>query len=397
MARNWGFSPVKDPAFFASYNSVDWKRAAAVAKELYDKGYPVWYDAGLEAGTKKWNAQISSNIEQSYALIIFITKGLFERKESYVTIEYEEAKALGKVIIPVFLDDIELKDVDPQYRSYLIEWRKLHGVNGVGKDTKEIAEQLVSVIEEDERIEYIKISDANVLSAKNQILWQSIRRRIITETVVIALCVLTFIFLFLCSSTSYAGFYLNTGLFCIPAIIVFMIALVKNIVILRKGKCDFRIMYIRNNQIHYLFKSNRTFASFPNLLILLYQWYFILEWPFYYRFDGNIDGLESILTKLTGYLLLFCLLYSAIYRLIWKKCRFTEQMSKCVKICGCLSGFYILSTELFGLYRLIHEIGKYLYTATDYVPFVISTIFCILYPLLYVSQVGIISDIRKFD
>ena len=133
MAEYWGFEQVDcDGLIFTSYNSLDWRRVAPIALELRKLGVPVWYDYGLEAGTRGWRTQISVHIEKAAALVIFVTKGIFERKESYVIEEYEEAKALGIPVLPVFLDNVTdggyFRTIDPQYRSYVMEWNRQQGI-----------------------------------------------------------------------------------------------------------------------------------------------------------------------------------------------------------------------------------------------------------------------------
>lgn len=146
MANNWGFIPKEGKSYFISYNSLDWQRIAPIASELVTMGYPVWYDLGLHAGTTTWREQISRHIDDAYAVILFVTKGIFDREQSYVINEYEEAKGIDKVVIPVFLDDIMLRDVMPKYRSYVPEWNGLQGVKSTNEDACVIACRIAEVI-----------------------------------------------------------------------------------------------------------------------------------------------------------------------------------------------------------------------------------------------------------
>jgi len=146
MAENWGFSPCEGNAFFVSYNSHDWRIVAPIANELASMGYPVWYDYGLEAGTSTWREQISIHIDRAHAVILFITNGIFLRDSSYVINEYREAKQIGKVVIPVFLDAIELRNIEPKYRSYVTEGEDLQGVMGVNYDAAGTAKCIADAI-----------------------------------------------------------------------------------------------------------------------------------------------------------------------------------------------------------------------------------------------------------
>ncbi len=154
MGEYWGFDPCEGGAFFTSYNSLDWRRVAPIALELRKMGFPVWYDYGLEAGTSTWREQISIHIDCAHAVLLFVTKGIFERKESYVINEYEEAKEVGKVVVPVFLDTIELINIDPKYRSYVPEWKRLQCVMGVGLDAGAIARAIAGRINESKEIKF---------------------------------------------------------------------------------------------------------------------------------------------------------------------------------------------------------------------------------------------------
>lgn len=154
MAEYWGFDPVEGNAFFTSYNSREGQRVSPIVKELFNLGYPVWYDYGLEAGTRAWRTQISMHIDSALAVVLFVTKGIFERDKSYVITEYNEATDLEKVVIPVFLDEIRLKDVDPKYRSYVTEWEDLQGVKGIGKDNAAIAREIAEKINRSNQIAF---------------------------------------------------------------------------------------------------------------------------------------------------------------------------------------------------------------------------------------------------
>lgn len=100
MAEFWGFDQIdRKGLVFTSYNSLDWRRVAPIALEMRKLGVPVWYDYGLEAGTDAWRTQISIHsihIEKASTLVIFVTKGIFERENSYVIKEYREANILAR-------------------------------------------------------------------------------------------------------------------------------------------------------------------------------------------------------------------------------------------------------------------------------------------------------------
>ena len=104
MATDFGFAPTKGgKRYFISYNTEDKDRVGKIAKELYIMGLPIWYDYLLEPG-EEWKKQIAENLQSCEAVIMFISSGIFVKKESYVRKEYDMAKFFDKKIYPVMLD-----------------------------------------------------------------------------------------------------------------------------------------------------------------------------------------------------------------------------------------------------------------------------------------------------
>lgn len=112
MARDFGFMPAEGPDYyFVSYNSEDADRVAAVARNLADKGVPLWYDCGLAYG-EKWEEQITEKIACAKAVILFFTRGILHKTDSYVKKEYRIAtKLFDRMVYVVMLDDVQDADV----------------------------------------------------------------------------------------------------------------------------------------------------------------------------------------------------------------------------------------------------------------------------------------------
>ena len=92
MSRNFGFEPTEtQPYYFISYNSEDFARVGAIAREMHSRGIPMWYDRGLIAG-EEWERQIAEKIRDCHEVIMFVTKNLLSRNDSYVVTEYDLAK-----------------------------------------------------------------------------------------------------------------------------------------------------------------------------------------------------------------------------------------------------------------------------------------------------------------
>ena len=112
MSCYLGFEPTDRPNYyFVSYNSEDIERISPIAKSVFHAGVPLWYDFGLEYG-EKWETQISGEIMNSQAILLFFTKGILMKQNSYVRKEYEMAtKFFGRKVFVVMMDKIENKDV----------------------------------------------------------------------------------------------------------------------------------------------------------------------------------------------------------------------------------------------------------------------------------------------
>ena len=128
MAHYFGFEPVEQPgSYFISYNSEDADRVAPIAKELHDRGVPVWYDRGLTSG-ELWERQLADHIESCEAVILFITKKLLQRKIErnkvpYVRLEYNLATVTyNKTVYIAILDDIDHRDV---IKDHQLWWQQI--------------------------------------------------------------------------------------------------------------------------------------------------------------------------------------------------------------------------------------------------------------------------------
>jgi len=110
MARDLGFEPsnAEHGYYFISYNSEDFERVGAIAAELNAAGVKLWYDRGLEYGSRGWKEQISEKIAGCEGLLFFYTHGMIQKEHSGAKEEYDAAHTANKddkvYIIP--LDDM---------------------------------------------------------------------------------------------------------------------------------------------------------------------------------------------------------------------------------------------------------------------------------------------------
>lgn len=108
MSKYLGFDPTEKPDyFFVSYNSEDKNKVGKIASQLFHANMPLWYDHGLEYG-EKWEGQIVEKIKKSQAVILFFTKGILKKTNSFVRKEYDIAtNYLDKKVYVVMMDKIE--------------------------------------------------------------------------------------------------------------------------------------------------------------------------------------------------------------------------------------------------------------------------------------------------
>lgn len=130
MARNLGV-PYTDekPYYFVSYNSEDESTVAKYAKEMSKLNIPMWYDNGLKVG-EEWEVEIAAKIENCQAVIMFLSKRIFEKESSYVHKEFELATEYSmKKVYVMMLDEIVKPDVPVRFRGWWTSVSRLHCIN----------------------------------------------------------------------------------------------------------------------------------------------------------------------------------------------------------------------------------------------------------------------------
>lgn len=119
MSSYLGFQPTTRPGyFFVSYNTQDAERIAPIVTTLFHDGVPLWYDYGIEYG-EKWAPQITEKLSGAQAVLLFFTKGILAKENSYVRKEYRMAKEfLNKKVYIVLVDEIGNSDVP----IHMLDW-----------------------------------------------------------------------------------------------------------------------------------------------------------------------------------------------------------------------------------------------------------------------------------
>lgn len=121
MSSFLGFLPTVRPGyFFVSYNTEDAERITPIVTTLYREDVPFWYDHGIEYG-EKWAPQINEKLSKSQGVLLFFTKGILSKENSYVRKEYKMAKMLGKKVYVIMVDEISQQDVPIRVLDWWID------------------------------------------------------------------------------------------------------------------------------------------------------------------------------------------------------------------------------------------------------------------------------------
>lgn len=122
MSAYLGIEPTKRPDYyFVSYNNEDAERLSPLMKQLVHYNVPLWYDYGLEYG-EQWQTEIANRIQGCQAMLLFVTKGIFEKTKPYVTVEYEIATQYrDKKVYVILVDDIQKNEIPNSLLSWWID------------------------------------------------------------------------------------------------------------------------------------------------------------------------------------------------------------------------------------------------------------------------------------
>ncbi len=130
MARNLGIPYTeKKPFYFISYNTEDEKKVSSYAEALSKFEFPLWYDCGLKVG-EAWEIEIAEKIDSCQAVIMFLSKNIFLKENSYVHKEFELATEYSmKNVYVMMLDEIAKPEVPIRFRSWWTNVTKLQCIN----------------------------------------------------------------------------------------------------------------------------------------------------------------------------------------------------------------------------------------------------------------------------
>jgi hypothetical protein len=114
------FSPYEgeEEYIFVSYSHKDDEKVYRLIQQLYDRGYRIWYDEGIKAGTM-WNEIIAQHIKKATLVLLFMSPNAVVSVP--VNEEITFAKRNKKPIVPIFLCETKIND-GLELQLSLIQW-----------------------------------------------------------------------------------------------------------------------------------------------------------------------------------------------------------------------------------------------------------------------------------
>lgn len=95
----------KEPYIFISYAHKDTPAVLPILSDLQKKGYRVWYDAGIEAGTE-WPEFIAEHLYHCTAFLFFASTSALDSQNCMQEVNF--AVELQKSVVMVYLENISL-------------------------------------------------------------------------------------------------------------------------------------------------------------------------------------------------------------------------------------------------------------------------------------------------
>jgi len=112
---------------FVSYAHKDAQKVLPIVEVLNERGFRVWYDAGIEAGTE-WPEYIEEHLQKASVVLVFMSPNAVESKNCRNEINF--ALELGKDVLIVYLEDTTLlKGMRLQLNSTQSLFRNNHQTN----------------------------------------------------------------------------------------------------------------------------------------------------------------------------------------------------------------------------------------------------------------------------
>ncbi len=123
---------------FISYSRSDKHYAERIADKLKLGGLEVWWDTSLLAGDD-WDIMLDEAIKQSLAMVVVLTDNAIE--SHWVTYEWVMASTLGIRVIPLMVEEVDIKSIHRKLERFQIE----RCINLEGGDLEKLVTLLKSV------------------------------------------------------------------------------------------------------------------------------------------------------------------------------------------------------------------------------------------------------------
>lgn len=103
---------------FISYSRSDRHYAQRLADRLKSENFDVWWDKDSLLPGDKWDPMLDDAISQSFALVVILTPNAI--KSHWVTYEWTFASALQIRVIPLRVEDVEVKSIHRKFDQFNI-------------------------------------------------------------------------------------------------------------------------------------------------------------------------------------------------------------------------------------------------------------------------------------
>ena len=163
MSEFLGFYPTQDKDYyFVSYNSDDSERLTGLVSRISSSGIPLWYDYGIDYDETDWINAIGEKIDHCKGMILFISKNLFFKPETFVKMEYDYARNKHKQIYVVLMESLDYSgDIPFSMYPWLNDIKKRQCLEAWKYS------DVVGVLKEVYRMLREKVPDNNILYSSN--------------------------------------------------------------------------------------------------------------------------------------------------------------------------------------------------------------------------------------
>ena len=112
------------PYIFISYAHKDSERVCPIIKAMQQKGFRIWFDQGIEAGTE-WPEFIAEHLEKAQNVIVFVSNAVMKSKNCAREVGF--ACDNGKEVLAVYIEQVQTPSKSLDYYLHglhaLFSWK----------------------------------------------------------------------------------------------------------------------------------------------------------------------------------------------------------------------------------------------------------------------------------